>query len=165
MRYLAGSFKILPKHVNIVRRGIEERGRRFIPHVIEPSFGLDRLVYAALEYAYSKREDRNILMLPRDLAPLQVGVFPLVTKNGLPKKARAVQKMFRAVGLLVEYDEAGSIGRRYARADEAGIPLCITIDYQTLEDDTVTVRDRDTMKQERVKVGKLEKRLTSAVTS
>jgi len=157
--FMAGSFKILPKHVNIVRRGIEERGRRFIPHVIEPSFGLDRLVYAALEYAYSKREDRNILMLPRDLAPLQVGVFPLVTKNGLPKKARAVQKMFREVGLLVEYDEAGSIGRRYARADEAGIPLCITIDYQTLKDETATIRDRDSWKQIRVKLEKMPQQI------
>jgi glycyl-tRNA synthetase len=157
--FMAGPFKILPKHVKIVRRVSEERGRRFIPHVIEPSFGLDRLVYAALEHAYNKRDDRNILMLPRELAPLQVGVFPLVTKDGLPKKAHAVQKTLREAGFHVEYDEAGAIGRRYARADEAGTPLCITIDYQTLKDDTITIRDRDSWKQIRVKLEKMPQQI------
>jgi len=153
--YMAGPFKVLPEHVRVVRRWVEERGKRFIPHVIEPSFGSDRLVYAALEYAYRKREDRTILSIPRDLAPIQVGVFPLVSKDGLPEKARQVYQLLINEGFTAEYDEAGSIGRRYARADEIGTPLAVTIDYQTLKDDTVTIRDRDSWKQVRNKIKKL----------
>ncbi|MCK4478044.1 glycine--tRNA ligase [Candidatus Bathyarchaeota archaeon] len=157
--YMAKSFKILPEHVKIVCKDIEETGRRFIPHVVEPSFGIDRIVYVALEYAYGKREGRTLLRFPRELAPVQVGLYPLVTKDGLAEKAKKLHKMLMIEGFMVEYDEAGSIGRRYARADEAGTPLCITIDYQTLNDDTVTVRDRDSWKQVRTKMENLPKSL------
>jgi len=152
---MVGPYKILPEHVEIVHKRVKEKGRRFIPHVIEPSFGLDRLVLVTLEYAYKTKGNRTLLSLPRDLAPIQLGVFPLVSKDGLPEKARQVHKMLLDEGFMAEYDEPGSIGRRYARADEVGIPLGITIDYQTIKDDTVTVRDRDTWRQVRNKIEKL----------
>lgn len=127
----------------------EDGGKRFIPHVIEPSFGLDRLVYVALEYAYTKRGKRKILSLPRELSPMQVSVFPLMNKDGLLEKADQLYHMLVNQGFKVDWDSSGSIGRRYARADEIGTPLGITIDYQTLEDDTVTLRDRDSWRQVR----------------
>jgi glycyl-tRNA synthetase len=137
----------------------ENGGRRFIPHVIEPSFGLDRLAYVALEYAYTKKKKRTLLSLSRDIAPIQANVFPLVSKDGLPEKAKEVYQMLIKEGFTVEWDESGSIGRRYARADEAGTPLGITIDYQTLEDGTVTLRDRDTWRQVRSEIDNLSELL------
>jgi glycyl-tRNA synthetase len=95
------------------------------------------------------------LSLPRELAPIQVGVFPLVSKDGLPGKAKELYKRLVDEDFLVEYDESGSIGRRYARADEVGTPLGITIDYETLENGTVTIRDRDTWKQVRTEIAGL----------
>jgi glycyl-tRNA synthetase len=130
-------------------------GRRFIPHVVEPSFGSDRLVYIAVEYALKTKGNRTVLSFPRDIAPVQIGVYPLVSKDGLPEKAKQVYQLLVKEGFLTEYDESGSIGRRYARADEVGTPLGVTIDYQTLKDDTVTIRDRDTWKQVRNEIGKL----------
>ncbi len=147
--YMLGKYKISPEHVEISRQKVLERGKHFIPHVVEPSFGSDRLFYVALEYAYHVKDDRVILSFPRDIAPIQLGVYPLVSKDKLPEKALEVHKMLVDKGFIVEYNEGGSIGRRYARADEAGIPLGITIDYDTLKDDTVTVRDRDSWKQVR----------------
>jgi len=149
------SFKILPEHVQIVHKKIAEKGRRFIPHVVEPSFGSDRLAYIALEYAYRKQEDRVLLSFPIEIAPIQVGVFPLVNKDGLPERAKQVYDMLLNEGFSVEYDESGSIGRRYARADEVGTPLGLTIDYQTLKNDTVTLRDRDTCGQVRTDITRL----------
>ena len=137
----------------------ENGGRRFIPHVIEPSFGLDRLAYVALEYAYTKRKKRTLLSLSRELAPIQASVFPLVSKDGLPEKAKEVYQMLIKEGFTVEWDASGSIGRRYARADEAGTPLGVTIDYQTLEDGTVTLRDRDTWRQVRSEINNLSELL------
>jgi glycyl-tRNA synthetase len=153
--YMLGKHKILPEYVEITHIKMEERGRRFIPHVVEPSFGSDRLVYVTLEYAYRVKNDRVILSFPRDIAPIQVGVYPLVSKDGLPEKSLQVYKMLVDEGFTVDYDEAGSIGRRYARADEAGIPLGITIDYETLKDETVTIRDRDTWRQVRNHINRL----------
>ncbi len=134
-------------------------GRRFIPHVIEPSFGLDRLAYVVLEYAFTKKKKRTLLSLSRDIAPIQASIFPLVNKDGLPEKAIEVYRMLIKEGFTVEWDESGSIGRRYARADEAGTPLGITIDYQTLEDGTVTLRDRDTWRQVRSEIDNLSELL------
>ena len=144
-----GKYEILPEHVDVARHKVMQRGGRFIPHVVEPSFGSDRLFYVALEYAYRVKDDRIILSFPRDIAPIQVGVYPLVSKDGLIEKASEVHKLFSNEGFVAEYDESGSIGRRYARADEAGVPLGITIDYETLSDGTVTIRDRDSWKQVR----------------
>lgn len=149
------NFKILSEHVEILHRKMEEKGRRFVPHVVEPSFGSDRLTYIALEYAYRKQEDRVLLSFPKEIAPIQVAIFPLVNKDGLPQKARQVYDALLSECFTVEYDESGSIGRRYARADEVGTPLGLTIDYKTLEDNTVTLRDRDTWAQVRTEITKL----------
>lgn len=130
-------------------------GTRVIPHVVEPSFGLSRLFYVVLEFAYRRIKRRNVLVIPRSLVPFHVAVFPLVTKAGLPEKAVEVHELLLDAGLIATYDEGGSIGRRYARSDEAGTPLAVTIDYQTLEDNTVTIRDRDSWSQVRQKVSKL----------
>jgi len=147
--YLLGKYKVLPEHVDIQREKVVERGRHFVPHVVEPSFGSDRLLYAAFEAAYRVKNDRVVLSFPRDLAPVQVGVYPLVSKDGLPEKALEVYGMLVDEGFLVEFDEAGSIGRRYARADEVGVQLGVTVDYDTLSDGAVTVRDRDSWIQVR----------------
>jgi glycyl-tRNA synthetase len=132
-----------------------KEGKRFLPHVVEPSFGSDRLVYVAVEYAFQPKKDRVLLSLPRQLAPLQVGIYPLVSKDGLPEKASQVYQTLIREGFTAEYDESGSIGRRYARADEAGTPLGITIDYLTMKEDTVTIRDRDSWKQVRTPISQL----------
>jgi len=142
-------FKILPAHVRIEEKTEKEAGRRVVPHVVEPSYGAERLVYSALEYAYARIEDRVVLRLPIDLAPTQLMVFPLMAKDGLPQIAAEIQKALIATGLDADYDEAGTIGRRYARADEIGVPLTITVDYKTREDETVTIRDRDSWEQVR----------------
>jgi glycyl-tRNA synthetase len=150
--YMLGEFKIMPEHIQIEHQKIVEHGKRFIPHVVEPSFGSDRLLYVALEYAYRAKDDRAILSFPRDIAPIQVGVYPLVNKDRLPEKALELHKMLLDEGFVADYDDAGSIGRRYARADEIGIPLGLTVDYETLENSTVTLRDRDSWKQVRTRI-------------
>jgi len=143
------SFEVTSRHVSFNVEEVEETGRRLIPHVAEPSFGADRLLYATCEYALTEKEGRTIMRFPLDVVPIQLAVFPLVTKDRLPDKARTFESMLRSEGFSVEYDGAGSIGRRYARADESGIPIAVTIDYQTLEDDSVTLRSRDTWSQVR----------------
>jgi len=147
--YLIGDYRILPEHVDVSNQKIVVRGGRFIPHVVEPSFGCDRLFYVALEYAYGVKEDRVVMSFPRSIAPTQVSVYPLMNKDGLFEKAREVQKLLVNEGFMVEFDDAGSIGRRYARADEAGVPLGVTVDYDTLNDGSVTIRDRDSWRQVR----------------
>jgi glycyl-tRNA synthetase len=153
--YMAGPYKILPEHVDISRQKTVVRGKRFIPQVVEPSFGCDRLFYVALEYAYGVKDDRVVMSFPRSIAPTQVGVYPLVSKDGIAEKAREVHQLLVNEGFSAELDETGSIGRRYARADEAGVPLGITVDYETLEDGTVTIRDRDTWQQVRTPINDL----------
>ncbi len=135
------------------------QGKKFIPHVLELSFGVDRCILALLDNGLSERDGKTVLKLPAKLAPWDVGVYPLVTKGGLPEKAREVYQMLKKMGYKAFYDESGSIGRRYARADEIGVPFGITIDFQTLEDNTVTIRFRDTGEQERVSVEKLCRRI------
>jgi glycyl-tRNA synthetase len=132
---------------------------RFVPHVVEPSFGTDRLFYVALEYAYGVKDDRVVMSFPRSIAPIQIGIYPLMSKDGLDLKAKEIQKMLACEGFMTEFDETGSIGRRYARADEVGIQLGVTVDYDTLEDDTVTIRDRDSWQQVRISTGDLPKML------
>ncbi|QQR82910.1 glycine--tRNA ligase [Candidatus Campbellbacteria bacterium] len=136
----------------------EEAKKRFIPHVIEPSLGVDRTVLAVLCDAYREEpvEDdvRVVLGLPAAIAPYQVAVLPLMKKDGLSEKAQEIYKEL-SKSARVLYDESGSIGKRYRRQDEIGTPVCVTVDHQTLEDGTLTIRDRDTMKQERVSAGDL----------
>ena len=131
-------------------------GREFIPHVIESSFGVDRPLYCVLENAVTD-DGRGwvFLRLKPLIAPWHVFVFPLLSKPPLIKKAVEVKDKLAREGLEVGYSDTGSIGKRYARADEIGVPYCVTIDYDTFKDDTVTVRDRDTRKQVRVRVSEL----------
>jgi glycyl-tRNA synthetase len=140
-------FKILPSHVRFEERMVRDAGRRVIPHVVEPSFGAERLVYSTLEYAYTRTKGRVVLKLPPDLAPTKVMVFPLMAKDSLPEVASEIQALLSRHEFEAEYDEGGTIGRRYARADEIGVPLSVTVDYKTKEDGTVTIRDRDSWEQ------------------
>jgi len=154
-RFSLGPYELTREHVSVSRVKRTIKVRRLVPHVVEPSFGLDRLVYVALEHAYTVKDGRIVLKLPRDIAPVQAAVLPLLARDGLPEKARAIYDMLVSEGFDVEYDEAGSIGRRYARCDEVGIPIAITVDHRTLEDNTVTLRDRDTWRQVRTPVERL----------
>ena len=140
----------------------KDQSKPFIPHVIEPTFGLDRHVLAVISNSFSQDEQggekRTYLKLPAKLAPVKVAVFPLLkNKPELVKKAREVYKMLQkdVVGEVM-WDDNGNIGKRYRRQDEIGTPYTLTIDFQTLEDDTVTVRDRDTTLQERQKISSLK---------
>ena len=134
----------------------QQSGERFIPYVIEASVGLDRTVLALLTEAYDEEEvegdTRVVLRFEPHIAPVQMAVLPLMKKKGLDDKAKEVFEMLIEKGIRAEYDETGSIGKRYRRQDEIGTPQCITIDFDTLEDDTVTIRDRDTLEQARVKI-------------
>jgi glycyl-tRNA synthetase len=127
---------------------------KYTPYVIEPAAGADRATLAFLCDAFAEeeleKETRTVLRFHPRLAPLKAAVFPLVKKDGMPEKAHAIHKSLLAAGLNAIYDEAGAVGRRYRRMDEAGTPYCITVDGQTNEDGTVTVRDRDSMEQVRV---------------
>ncbi|UCE75407.1 MAG: glycine--tRNA ligase [Methanomassiliicoccales archaeon] len=127
-------------------------GERYVPNVIEPSYGIDRIFYTVLEHAYHEEDDYVTLRLDSRIAPISVGVFPLMAKSELIDKAKPIDDKLRSKGIMTYYDESGSIGRRYARMDEVGTPFCITVDYDTLKDDGVTIRDRDTKEQARVKI-------------
>ncbi|MBC7109922.1 MAG: glycine--tRNA ligase [Archaeoglobi archaeon] len=137
--------------------------RKIIPHVIEPSFGVDRILYVLLEHAYEEEdvngELRVLLKLPPGIAPVDAAVFPLVNDERLVEIAKSIARELSSSGFQVEYDDSGSIGRRYRRQDEIGTPFCITVDFETLEDDSVTLRFRDTMAQERVSRADIRKRL------
>jgi len=133
---------------------VNANGKRFIPHVLELSFGVDRNIFALLDIGYKEEKERTIFKLPRLIAPYDVAVFPLVNKDKLPEKAIEIKNMLRTM-YSVFYDSSGSIGRRYRRMDEIGVCCCITIDNETLKNNTVTLRDRDSMKQIRVKIDDL----------
>src|SRR3989344_240090 len=133
--------------------------RRFVPHVLELSFGVDRNIYALLELSYKEEGGRSLFSFPRVVAPFDCAVFPLVNKDGLGEKAVELKEFLKDCGFAVFYDGSGSIGRRYRRIDEIGVPLGITVDHKTLEDRTVTLRDRDTMQQVRVAINDLEETL------
>ena len=138
--------------------------QKILCHVIETSYGIDRPLYCVLEHAYTVEAKRNYIKLKKWLAPIDVGVLPLLKRDGLPEKANRVRRDLRSRGLMADYDESGSIGRRYARADEIGTPYCVTIDHQTLKDATATIRDRDTSKQVRVLIDDLEHTLRSLLS-
>jgi glycyl-tRNA synthetase len=138
---------------------IDTRGEDIVPHVIEPSYGIDRMCYALLEQAYDEDtadgEKRTVMRLSPKVAPVQVAVFPLMTRDGLDTIAREITHAFHKNGILAEYDDSGAIGRRYRRQDEIGTPYAITVDYDTKENKSVTLRDRDTMEQVRLPIGEL----------
>ena len=131
-----------------------ETNESYTPYVIETSIGLDRMFLAMMSYAYNEEKledgsERVVMKFPPMLAPYKAAILPLVKKDGMPEKAREIMDTLR-YDFMCQYEEKDSIGKRYRRQDAIGTPLCITIDNQTLEDNTVTVRDRDTMEQTRV---------------
>ena len=139
----------------------EATKERYVPHVIEPAAGVGRATLAFLVDAYDEEhvegsadDVRTVLRLHPRLAPIKVAIFPLVKKDGQPELAQEIRESLRNVG-QTEYDESGAIGKRYRRQDEIGTPWCVTVDHQSLEDRTVTVRDRDSLAQERVAIDDL----------
>ena len=140
---------------------VTENGEHILPHVVEPSFGIDRMVYTVLAHAYDEDEvddeERTVMRFSEEVAPTEVAVFPLMDKEGLGEKAHEVADQLRGKGFSVKYDDTGNIGKRYRRQDEVGTPVCVTIDYETLEEEpeTVTVRDRDSTEQKRVEISDL----------
>ena len=136
-----------------------EKEESYVPYVVETSIGLDRMFLAVLSNALRVEtledgSERTVMRIPAALAPVKLAVLPLIKKDGLPEKAREVMNLLK-LDHSVQYDEKDAIGRRYRRQDEIGTPLCITIDHDTLEDHAVTVRNRDTMKQERIAIADL----------
>ena len=147
-------------------------GESYVPHVVEPALGTDRALLMFLIDAYCEDEvegnPRTVLKLHPRLAPIKAAIFPLLRKDGHPEKALELYRQLKT-SYPVTYDDSGNIGRRYRRQDEAGTPICVTIDHQTLQDDTVTIRDRDTLEQRRIKIydvkPELDRLLTPSVQS
>lgn len=140
-----------------------ETNESYVPYVIETSIGLDRMFLAILSKAYTEEtlEDnsiRTVLKIPPVLAPVKVAVLPLVKKDGMPEKAREILNSIQC-NFMCQYDEKDAIGRRYRRQDAIGTPFCITVDNETFENNTVTLRERDSMQQERISVNNIENRL------
>lgn len=136
-----------------------ETGESYVPYVVETSIGVDRMFLQVMSAAYTEEklengEERVVLRIPAALAPTKVAVLPLVKKDGMPEVAQRIVDLLK-YDFNVVYDEKDSVGKRYRRQDAIGTPLCVTVDGQTLEDNTVTVRHRDTMQQERVAIDAL----------
>ena len=154
------SVTVEPQHIKRNQRTEVVTGEWFIPHVVEPAFGIDRIIWHILDHAYdevSKGDDLyTVLRLSQSIAPVDYCVFPLFEKDGMGEIAKSINtNLCSKLGIISMYDSSGSIGRRYARADEIGVPFCITVDHQSLEDNTVTLRDRDTGQQKRVSIDSL----------
>jgi len=153
--------------VDVSVEEVKKSGEEIVPHVVEPSFGVGRTVYTLLIHAYREDivddESRTLLQLDGSVAPAEVAVFPLMDKEGLGEKAQEVADQLRKSGFSVRYDDTGNIGKRYRRQDEVGTPLCVTVDYETFEEspETVTIRDRDSTEQERIKLSELEEEISS----
>jgi glycyl-tRNA synthetase len=158
-------FSVPSDKCNFSVEEVKKSGEHILPHVAEPSFGIDRILYTVLVHAYTEDEvdgeDRTVMQFSEEVAPTKVAVFPLMDKEGLGEKAQEVADELRSEGFSVKYDDTGNIGRRYRRQDEVGTPVCVTVDYETLENDpeTVTVRDRDSTEQERVEIEELAEHL------
>jgi glycyl-tRNA synthetase len=137
---------------------VDVEGKKVVPHVIEPSFGIDRIIYAILEHTYRPKDEAHgwtWFQLPARLAPYHAVILPLLNRPELEERALTLYDVCRQQGLAVLYDASGRIGRRYARADEIGIPKAVTIDPQSLEDQTATIRDRDTTEQTRYLISQI----------
>ena len=146
---------------------------QYTPHVIEPSAGADRFTLAVLCEAYSEDkvpdskgnlEERLVMKFHPRLAPVKAAILPLVKKDGMPEKAQGLYRELKK-HFKVEYDDGGAVGRRYRRQDEIGTPFCITIDGDTLKDDTVTIRDRDTLQQRRIPINSVLDEIRKALSS
>jgi glycyl-tRNA synthetase len=136
-----------------------ELNKNYIPYVVETSIGLDRTFLAVLSYAFTEEKledgsERVVMKIPPMLAPIKAAILPLVKKDGMPEKAREIMESLK-MDYMCQYDEKDAIGRRYRRQDAIGTPYCITVDHQTLEDNTVTIRERDSMKQDRIAIEKI----------
>ncbi len=146
----------------------QETNARFIPYIIETSAGCDRTMLEILSDAYEEepgeKENRVVMRMSPLIAPIKAAVFPLVRRDSMPERAREIYLELKSE-FPVFYDESGTVGRRYRRMDEAGTPYCITVDSQTREDNTVTVRDRDTMEQVRVKTGDLKNMIRDSIVN
>jgi glycyl-tRNA synthetase len=153
----------LSRHAEATGRDLrffdDQTQERYIPYVIEPALGVDRACLCFLCDAFQEDEiegeTRTVLRLHPALAPIKVGILPLVKKDGLPDIAHRIEEELRRL-YAVYYDEKGAIGRRYRRLDECGTPYCVTVDYDTKEDQKVTIRDRDTLAQDRVSLDQLD---------
>lgn len=152
----------------------DQAKERFTPHVIEPSAGADRATLAFICEAYhedqqpdekGKMQERTVMKFHPRLAPVKAAVFPLIKKEGMPEKAAEIFGALKAAGLSCQYDQQGAIGRRYRRQDEIGTPFCITVDGDTMTDGTVTIRDRDTLEQERLPVEKVIDEVTARLNA
>ncbi len=150
----------LGRHANHSKKNLEVfyNNKRFIPHVLELSFGVDRNVWAFIDLFYKKEKERDLFQFPAVIAPIKVAIFPLVNKEGMDKLTMEIYDSLKR-DFECFYDDSGSIGRRYRRQDEIGTPFCLTVDSDSLKDKTVTLRDRDTMKQTRVKISSLKDEL------
>jgi glycyl-tRNA synthetase len=145
-----------------------ESNESYIPYVIETSIGLDRMFLALLSSAYKEEtledgSERTVLSIPPALAPVKVALLPLVKKDGLPEKAKEIIDLLK-LDFNVQYDDKDAIGRRYRRQDAIGTPYCVTVDNETLTDGCVTVRERDSMKQERIAIGDLHALISKRVS-
>jgi glycyl-tRNA synthetase len=151
----------------IVQVTEKQIGEKFVPHVIEPSYGIDRILYFLLEHNYvevkKKEEDYTVLTLNSVVAPIKVGIFPLIGDEKLVALAKEIDCSLRGKGIATYYDQSGTIGRRYARMDEIGTPFCITVDHESLTDHKVTVRDRDTTAQERIQIAEIPSTIQSRI--
>ena len=161
----------LKQHASFARKNLEyfdsETNEKYIPFVVEPSLGLNRLMLAVMSDGYlvedaGKPEQRVVLQMSPKVAPVKVGIFPLQKKDGLSEIARDIYKSLSKL-FPVEYDASGAIGKRYYRQDELGTPFCVTVDYQTKEDSTVTLRMRDSKEQKRYKIEELPELLSGLI--
>ena len=163
------TIEIPEKCYSIVEKKEKQIGEKFVPHVIEPSYGIDRILYCILEHNYiekrKKDEDYRILKLNPIVSPIKVGVLPLINDNKLSKIAKEIDLLLRDSGIETYYDDKGTIGRRYARMDEVGTPFCITVDHDSIEDDSVTIRYRDSAKQDRIKINEIKNILKEKITN
>ena len=161
----------LKQHENLSKKKLRyfdpEKNESYIPYVIETSIGLDRMFLALLSHSLKEEElkdgtFRTVLSLPYSLAPTKAAILPLVKKDGLSEKAKVIFNSLKAI-FNCSYDEKDSIGKRYRRNDALGTPFCITVDYETSKDNSVTIRERDSMSQERIKIDELSKFIDSKV--
>jgi len=152
--------EVTAEHVKRVQRSENVNGEWFIPHVVEPAFGIDRIIWHMLDHCYTETEksgeDYTLLSLPEIVAPVDVTVLPLFEKDGMGELAQKIHRdLCGRKNVFSVYDASGSIGKRYARADEIGVPWCITVDHDSLSDNSVTLRSRDSGEQVRVSIDSL----------
>lgn len=146
----------VPEDLLIIEESEEEiNGEKIIPHVIEPSFGIDRIVYSVLLHSF-KEGEKDYFKFANEIAPVQIGVYPLINKENLTEISQQITDSLREKGYTVENSTSGTIGRRYAKADEIGIPFAITVDFDSLEDNKVTIRNRDSEEQSRIPIDEID---------